>query len=480
MSLRDKLISLFPQQPEKSNQILDAALAASCFPAGSTRLEHMRCASNMAARIAKQCSLSAENQKKLITAALYHDVGYSNKLKRTGFHPLDGAIFLAYQKTDEEIIEAVLWHSSTIHDITFMPEIKAIYDKLPPRPENSFLLKAVSFCDFRSSPIGEAFSFGQRINELKSRFGAKSRQSEIANLMLAASQETLSEYVTDIQNKYGCKLPWIFCDIDNTLIQPGTVLNEESHKAIHNYMDAGGRFSLVTGKHLISIENLIKQSGLPGPHSGINGSVIYENGEIKPLGPALDSVEEIENILIARGIHYTTYCHDSIWTRCDLTLDEQDRYTEVGEILPQKGPTPENKPVFKILTYAHQSNREICHFVRELAEKQGLGCVRTSQHFLELMPKGHGKHSAAAEIMHRAGWPDLFSISIGDSENDVTMFGLTGYSAAVENAEPKVIAAADMLIPRCDENGVAKLIEAILTACANGEWRLPTQYFLKK
>lgn len=480
MSLKDKLSSLFPKTPEISAENFDDNLAASVFPKGSTRLNHMCRASKMATRIAEQLKLSEKDSRKLITAALFHDVGYSEKLKRTGFHPLDGAVFLAHLGVEDEIIETVLWHSSTIHDIEVMPEIKSYYDHLTPRPEDSFLLKAVSMCDFRSSPVGEAFSFGQRISELKERYGQESRQAGIARLMLSASVDTLTGCINSIREKHGLKLPWIFCDIDNTLVQPGTVLSEQNHKAIHRYMGAGGRFSLVTGKHLISIANYIKDSGLPGPHAGINGSVISENDKITPFGPVLDSVEELEDILIAEGIHYTTYCTSSIWTRCDLTEEEDGKYREVAEVLPKRGATPKDEPVFKILTFSHQSNRERCRFVRELAEKYQIGCVRTSQHFLELMPVNHGKHSAAREIMRRADWPDLFSISIGDSENDLTMFGMSGFSAAVENAEPEVAAAADLKLPHCVEDGVAALLNALVDSTDEEKWELPKKFVAEK
>lgn len=476
MSLNNKLISLFPERPEISADKIDDNLAASLFPEGSTRLAHMRRVSEMSTRIARQLKLPAEQADKLITAALFHDVGYSEKLKRTGFHPLDGAVFLAHLGVDEEIVETVLWHSSTIHDITYLPEIKAVYDKLTPRPENSFMLKIVSFSDFRSSPVGEAFSFGQRISELMERYGTESSQVATSKTMLGASQETLREYVDKIRKVHGLKLPWIFCDIDNTLVHPGTLLNETSRQAIHRYMDAGGKFSLVTGKHLISIMNYIKEGGLPGPHSGINGSVIYENDSIKPFGPVLHSVVELEDILMAEGIHYTSYCEDSIWTRCELTEAEIGRYKEVAEVLPRKGATPQDLPVFKILTFSHQSDRERCGFVRKLALKNDLGCVRTSKHFLELMPKGHGKHSAAMEMMRRAEWPDLFSIAIGDSENDMQMLGISGYSAAVSNAEPEVAAAADLHLPHCEENGVATLLDALVENAEAQDWQLPEQF----
>ncbi|GKT31437.1 HAD-IIB family hydrolase, partial [Aduncisulcus paluster] len=116
----------------------------------------------------------AKTAEKVVTAALFHDVGYSEKLKNTGFHPLDGAAYLAHCNAPEDLIMAVLWHSSTPIEIESMPEMKKIYSQFPGPNYDCPIYKAVAYCDFRTSPVGESYSFGQRIVELESRFGLES------------------------------------------------------------------------------------------------------------------------------------------------------------------------------------------------------------------------------------------------------------------------------------------------------------------
>jgi len=102
--------------------------------------------------------------------------------------------------------------------------------------------------------------------------------------------------------------------------------------------------------------------------------------------------------------------------------------------------------------------------------------VRTAEEFLEIGPADHGKHSAAMQIMDEAGWSDLNSIAIGDSENDLTMFGHTGLSAAVANAAPEVLPAADLHIPSCQEHGVAQLLDALVESIEDGCWNIPQNW----
>ncbi len=476
MNLSRKLKELFPNITGTENIPLTDEVASSFYPEGSTRLAHMRQAARTAERISRQTGLNLKKAENLITAALFHDVGYSEKLHQTGFHPLDGAAYLAYAGANDEVIEAVLWHSSTSRDIQFLPEINNIYQNFTPPPESNLTLKGVSYCDFRTSPIGQSFTFGQRIAEFQKRFGPDSDAKAIAKITLPKARATQASYVKAISNHQQQPLPWVFCDIDNTLITPGEKLNNDTIQAISRYEKAGGKMSLITGKHLISIRDLLRDTGLEGPHSGVNGSMMIKEDSLSPYGPTVTEYEKIEDILLAEGINYASYVADGIWTRAELTESEIQSYVEVGEILPQSGATPNDGGIFKVLTYSDRKDRERCKFVRQLAADHGLACVRTADQFLEICPEGHGKHAAAIHIMREAGWPDLNSVSIGDSENDLTMFGTTGLSAAVANGAKEVMPSADLHIPACEDNGVAQLLDALVESAKEGCWSIPQKW----
>lgn len=47
----------------------------------------------------------------LQTAAILHDIGYSPDIVRSGFHALDGAVFLRARGVDEEVVSLVAHHS---------------------------------------------------------------------------------------------------------------------------------------------------------------------------------------------------------------------------------------------------------------------------------------------------------------------------------------------------------------------------------
>lgn len=473
MKISSILKNIYPEPLGPVSDKLTDELAASFFPADSTRLAHMRQASKTARRLVSQMNYDSETAQKIVTAALFHDVGYSEKLNKTGFHPLDGAVYLAHCNAPEDMIMAVLWHSSTPIEIENMPEMKRIYSQFPAPNYDCPIHKTVAYCDFRTSPVGESYSFGQRIVELENRFGMDSVPPSIARRTLPYSRKNQQYFARTIACAQSKKLPWIFCDIDNTLITPGDSIDRRTLNAINRYTTAGGHFSLITGKHLISLPHLISSVGSQTSHAGVNGSVIARNGKLEVFGENVGPFKAIEDALLDAGINYTTYVSDGIWTRAELTEKEFNDFVKVGETLPRKGETPEEKTAIKILTFSSRDQIKQCEIVRNLAKEHGLSCVRTGEDFLEIGPAGHGKHSAMMQIMEEAGWSDLNSIAIGDSENDLTMFGHVGLSAVVANGAPEALPAADLQIPACTEYGVARLLDALVASAQDDCWAIP-------
>jgi putative nucleotidyltransferase with HDIG domain len=75
-----------------------------------TRLAHSASVAHQAGRVAH---LLDEPWRSAITqAAWLHDIGYSEQVARTGFHPLDGARWLRERGWPAEICRLVAWHTA--------------------------------------------------------------------------------------------------------------------------------------------------------------------------------------------------------------------------------------------------------------------------------------------------------------------------------------------------------------------------------
>ena len=83
-------------------------------------------------------------------------------------------------------------------------------------------------------------------------------------------------------------------------------------------------------------------------------------------------------------------------------------------------------------------------------------------YFLELASPDVKKASGLEFLAGRLGFARERTVAFGDGENDVELLQWAGYGVAVANAHERVLAAADLVCPSVDEQGVAQVLEAFL------------------
>ena len=82
--------------------------------------------------------------------------------------------------------------------------------------------------------------------------------------------------------------------------------------------------------------------------------------------------------------------------------------------------------------------------------------------FLELASPEVTKASGLDFLAPRVGFSRERTVAFGDGENDVELVDWAGFGIAVANAHDRVLAAADWVCPRVDDEGVAQVLEALL------------------
>ena len=76
----------------------------------------------------------------------------------------------------------------------------------------------------------------------------------------------------------------------------------------------------------------------------------------------------------------------------------------------------------------------------------------------EVLPAGVNKGAGVARVLDRLGVPAADMLALGDAENDVEMLAMAGVGAAVANAQPAAIEAADVTVGSNAEDGVAQAV----------------------
>jgi len=101
-------------------------------------------------------------------------------------------------------------------------------------------------------------------------------------------------------------------------------------------------------------------------------------------------------------------------------------------------------------------------------EIPGVYVTASMRHLIEIVHRDCGKRAGVAWLGGQLGLVPRQIAAFGDAENDREMLEYAGLGCAVENAEPAVRAAADLIVPSNLEDGVAWGIEKILDGSERG------------
>ncbi len=435
----------------------DTRALDSLFADQLPRLAHMRDAASFAVDFAESFSLPAEHAALLSRSALLHDVGYASELRRFDYHPLDGALFLAEQEEHPWVVEGVLRHSWAGRKAGLDSAVSEQYAQRTPVSEADWLVRAVTVADWRSAGVGGRVSFARRFQDIATRNPRNPDKVRRAGIMVDEVRDCFLDWARDLA--VDRPLPWVFCDVDNTLIRPGDRLSETNRLAVRAYVEAGGAFSLATGKHPLSIAPLARELGLTSTQVAGNGSCLLDKDGITVLAELGDVAESLVLALESRGLPIAVYRPEGIETgkRWPGSLDEIfDRY---GEIRPTR--IRQCGAALKILCIVDGDDLRREEELRLLAVDLGVDCCRSDRHFLEFLPKGGNKGLAARTVMARRAWPVLHSLAIGDTENDEPLFALCGACAAIGNASEWTRQGADWIAAPCTRDGVGGFLDQV-------------------
>lgn len=433
----------------------DIGVLEGLFSGLESRLAHMRDASAFARDLSTSFNLPPERARILERSALLHDIGYAPSLRRFGYHALDGALFLEEAGEHPWVVEGVLRHSQAERKTDRLPGVGEAYARRPALSEAEWLVRAVTVADWRAAGVGGRVSFARRFQDIAERNPHNPDKVRRARAMVDEVRDWFMEWARDMAGER--PLPWVFCDVDNTLIRPGEPLAAASRAAVRAYVQAGGAFSLATGKHPLSIAPLVRDLGLTSTQVAGNGTCLLGRDGVTVLADLGPVVEEIRGALEGMGLTIAIYREDGIepGRHWESALDEVfDRYSEIRPVRTRL----EGRPL-KVLCITDGSDARREEELRTLAADLGVDCCRSDRHFLEFLPRGGNKGLAARRAMEGEGWPVLHSLAIGDNENDEPMFALCGACAAVAGAAEGVRLGTDWTTGRCEDGGAGAFLD---------------------
>ncbi|HUH97715.1 MAG TPA: HAD family hydrolase [Anaerolineales bacterium] len=254
-------------------------------------------------------------------------------------------------------------------------------------------------------------------------------------------------------------------DLDGTLMNSRKELPAGAAAIFAQARRAGVRLSITTGRNVCSVNTLAKILHLNGPHISSGGSMITGNGGRPVYTRHVLSFEETRQIVeICRRFNLIIYLHSG------SRILVENRSSFVPQVQRPFYPcSPE--PCQDILAALHFKPLKVTIFgahvpsVLEEARAElakcptGFNMTTAGELDIEITPQGVNKGSALREMAAITGIPLQHVMVIGDSLNDLPMFGEAGLAVAVANAMPEVKQAADRIVPSNDEAGVLWAIQ---------------------
>jgi putative nucleotidyltransferase with HDIG domain len=112
----------------------------------------------------------------LIAAAWLHDIGYAERIRDTGFHPLDGARHLERLHWPGRISALVAHHSGA----RFVARARGLAGALAAYPdERSAVSDALTYADQTVGPRGERLTITDRLADMLRRHGPDSPNAHV-------------------------------------------------------------------------------------------------------------------------------------------------------------------------------------------------------------------------------------------------------------------------------------------------------------
>lgn len=254
----------------------------------------------------------------------------------------------------------------------------------------------------------------------------------------------------------------IITDIDGTLLREKDGISPKNLEAIKRFTDKGGHFTVSTGRAIDAAKELLKEIPINIPSAHINGGYFYNWEKDEIMEPhyiskyARFSVKKIVDKFDNCDCHFASNDSVNLMTSGKYLkkyLQERKFHFFNGSF----DDIPEN--IYKYIICCDPENMAEIRKFTELVCGKDLKVIQSSPFFLEILPSKNSKGNSLKRLCEMIGIPIENSVAVGDYENDYDMLEIAGIGAAVENAQESLKEKADIILPPCEEDAIAHLIE---------------------
>jgi hydroxymethylpyrimidine pyrophosphatase-like HAD family hydrolase len=258
----------------------------------------------------------------------------------------------------------------------------------------------------------------------------------------------------------------IATDLDGTLLRPDGSVSDRTRRVLAGLADAGIELVFVTARPPRWVDHLADVVGAHGTVLCVNGAFVYDvprRTVIEAHGIPAATVRAIAADLrrALPGVGFAAELPAGIRAEREYPAlhpedaPRDDAYWPIEAI---------DQPVGKLLARSRQvPDEEFLRRVTEIVGPRALVTYSGGGGLAEIGPAGVTKGSALVHWCTGRGISRSDVWAFGDMPNDLPMLAWAGVSFAVANADPEVLAAAGHVCPSNADDGVACVLESLIT-----------------
>ncbi|MGM1018669.1 MAG: HAD family hydrolase [Actinomycetota bacterium] len=267
----------------------------------------------------------------------------------------------------------------------------------------------------------------------------------------------------------------IATDLDGTLLGADSTVSARSRRALNAACAAGIVVVPVTARQPIGLQQIAAGAGFQDWAICGNGAFAIHLGTRELLyqrAVAVEAQRALATALVARisGLLFASV------RDAGETFVAQHGYAEIARLIDHKRP-PESmggvtrdevlaEPSLKlVIRHPELTPGEILTHIAQL-DLPGFESTLSGAPFVEVMDAGVTKAWGLEQLCGHLGIGAHEVIAFGDAPNDLEMLRWAGRGIAMGNADTLVQDAADEVGPPHTDDGVARVIERLLTANA--------------
>jgi Cof subfamily protein (haloacid dehalogenase superfamily) len=262
------------------------------------------------------------------------------------------------------------------------------------------------------------------------------------------------------------RIALVVSDVDGTLVTHDKLLTDGARRAVQRLHEAGIGFTITSSRPPVGMRFLIEPLAITLPIGPFNGSSIVDT-KLKAIEQHL-----IPAAAATRGIELLEQFGVDVWL---FTNEQWIVRSDDGKYVPHEQNTIRFDPTFakdfdpwlatacKIVgASADAPLLERCEKAMQAALGSDASAVRSQSYYLDITPPGQNKGTFVEAMARRLNISTAAIATIGDMQNDLAMFKVSGLSIAMGNAADDVKRQATHVTASNEDEGFAGAIDMIL------------------